>query len=450
MFCKRCGKENQSDSTFCLFCGEPLTVPAPATPQQRVNMWGEPIDDLTQEFQAPAVPLSSVSGASAAPTEDDLSATRVVNTGYLPLAGMATDLPAREERAPAPVSPDTEERPRPKKKRNENRGLIIGVVVATAMVAIALLAWLTVSIFFPSNDAKGNSNFTYEIVDSSGNAQEVHILSYKGQQTTVTIPSMIEGKPVTYIGEQAFANRNLWSVTVPNSVRSIMDSAFDGNPELVLYGGERSYVQYFAERKGILFAVKGSPRPTRSTLSTTATTSTSTTATTTQTTSTTVTTSPSTTATQTPPTYAQPQVPVAGTNPQAPAFTLLGLTFTEVKGLLGNDYHVQTSTVVFPQLSLLFSGDSELEPAEDDRVIAIVIWHGCILDRAYVGDSKQLLQIMLQNTTEWRLLITDEGLIRYGFEMTYNGKLLNVELMFDGEGDEAICTGATVMVIGTE
>jgi len=45
--------------------------------------------------------------------------------------------------------------------------------------------------------------------------------------TNVTIPASVEGRPVTAIGENAFANcTTLISVSIPDSVKSIGDSAF--------------------------------------------------------------------------------------------------------------------------------------------------------------------------------------------------------------------------------
>lgn len=52
------------------------------------------------------------------------------------------------------------------------------------------------------------------------------IVRYKGTAADVTIPSRYKGKPVTMIDHAAFYNSAVTSVTIPDSVTSIRDSAF--------------------------------------------------------------------------------------------------------------------------------------------------------------------------------------------------------------------------------
>ena len=55
------------------------------------------------------------------------------------------------------------------------------------------------------------------------------ITGYTGGNWEVRIPPRIQGLPVTQIGHSAFRNRNLISVTIPNSVTSIGRGAFSNN-----------------------------------------------------------------------------------------------------------------------------------------------------------------------------------------------------------------------------
>jgi hypothetical protein len=55
------------------------------------------------------------------------------------------------------------------------------------------------------------------------------ITSYKGQETSLAIPSMIGNRPVTAIGEQVFVSYNLKNITIPEGVFSIGNMAFCNN-----------------------------------------------------------------------------------------------------------------------------------------------------------------------------------------------------------------------------
>ncbi len=55
------------------------------------------------------------------------------------------------------------------------------------------------------------------------------LVSYLGAGGHVDIPAVIEGKPVTAIGEYAFYNKKVTSVTIPDSVTKIGDGAFHMN-----------------------------------------------------------------------------------------------------------------------------------------------------------------------------------------------------------------------------
>jgi len=67
-------------------------------------------------------------------------------------------------------------------------------------------------------------DFKYENYDGN-----ITIVGYKGMGNTVVIPEEISGKPVKRIGENAFRNKNLMSVTLPDSVSEIGVNAFAHN-----------------------------------------------------------------------------------------------------------------------------------------------------------------------------------------------------------------------------
>jgi hypothetical protein len=57
----------------------------------------------------------------------------------------------------------------------------------------------------------------------------VEITEYLGSKFEVVIPSKIQKLPVVSIGKDAFREKNLIKVTIPNSVKEIGEGAFAGN-----------------------------------------------------------------------------------------------------------------------------------------------------------------------------------------------------------------------------
>lgn len=83
-------------------------------------------------------------------------------------------------------------------------------------------------------------DFYYEIVDN-----EVTIIEYVGQVTTVIIPSSISGYPVTTIGEGAFAwSENLRLAVIPDTVKTIKDGAFQYCANLTEFSIPKSVVSF--------------------------------------------------------------------------------------------------------------------------------------------------------------------------------------------------------------
>lgn len=76
-----------------------------------------------------------------------------------------------------------------------------------------------------AKDAANEQLFDFEFI-LNNTAVVVTNYKYKGTAADVTIPSRYKGKPVTMIDHAAFHNSAVTSVTIPDSVTSIHDSAF--------------------------------------------------------------------------------------------------------------------------------------------------------------------------------------------------------------------------------
>jgi len=96
-------------------------------------------------------------------------------------------------------------------------------------------------LYYSDSDKTGWTNpwNTYTTVNAEGltftdNGSDLTIIKYAGNSEVVTIPPIIDGKPVTSIGEQAFnLCTTLKSVTIPSSVTSIGANAFSGCTSLI-------------------------------------------------------------------------------------------------------------------------------------------------------------------------------------------------------------------------
>ncbi|MCL2410042.1 MAG: leucine-rich repeat domain-containing protein [Treponema sp.] len=92
--------------------------------------------------------------------------------------------------------------------------LVLGITLMAAMV------------FSACTQHDPERYFEAEPVDGGAS---VRITRYIGTSWEVNIPSRIRGLPVTEIGFEAFQNKNLISVSIPNGVTSIEDAAFEHN-----------------------------------------------------------------------------------------------------------------------------------------------------------------------------------------------------------------------------
>lgn len=76
-----------------------------------------------------------------------------------------------------------------------------------------------------------NSDIEYDLSNGGINKEDYDLFGLSNiiVSSTIEIPSMIEGKPVTTIGKYAFNNGQLTSVVIPSSVKTIEYGAFTYN-----------------------------------------------------------------------------------------------------------------------------------------------------------------------------------------------------------------------------
>jgi hypothetical protein len=75
----------------------------------------------------------------------------------------------------------------------------------------------------------GGSVFDMRITKQNG-IPVITITGYGGTDTDLTIPAKIKGMPVAAIAEAAFAEKNLTGLALPAGLKTIGESAFEGNP----------------------------------------------------------------------------------------------------------------------------------------------------------------------------------------------------------------------------
>ena len=98
-------------------------------------------------------------------------------------------------------------------------------IVKRYVVPQSLLMLLCTVLVSVRASADQFNDFTYEVTPSN----TVTITKYTGTDGSVSIPSMIASNSVTSIGDKAFFRcRELASVTIPDSVTTIGNSALRG------------------------------------------------------------------------------------------------------------------------------------------------------------------------------------------------------------------------------
>ncbi len=96
--------------------------------------------------------------------------------------------------------------------------LALSLMITTGAGAAAVMSASVMPQASLTAYAEAYEDYEYEIL----NDETIKISNYNGSETSVNIPSTIDGKPVTSIGGCAFeCCTNLTSVTIPDSVTSI-------------------------------------------------------------------------------------------------------------------------------------------------------------------------------------------------------------------------------------
>ena len=126
----------------------------------------------------------------------------------------------------------------------------------------------------PEQDTSGDVGFLYQTVDG-----QATITGYRGTKKAIIIPVSIDGYPVTAIGDEAFKNSTITSVSipstvtrigwfafcdcssltsavVPSSVSEIGYEAFSGCKSLTIYTSSGSYAAKYAQSYGVAFSVE--------------------------------------------------------------------------------------------------------------------------------------------------------------------------------------------------
>ena len=111
------------------------------------------------------------------------------------------------------------------KKSKKITALILAAMLAvssSAAMAVTVSAEEDTAVTYSSSDTKSWGDYDYQVLDDG----TVEIMHYKGYDTNLVIPSEVDGKKVTSIGE-LYGNKDIISVEIPNSVKNIGEGAFE-------------------------------------------------------------------------------------------------------------------------------------------------------------------------------------------------------------------------------
>lgn len=196
MFCRKCGKEIPDDSEFCPKCGTAIEK------------------NISEQMNA-QIATTAASASDASPVTYSASETQTSESVNVHQAVLVETKPG-----------------------GTNKPLIITVTIAViAAILAAIIIPIAVS---QSNKAHSESDQNYQENDRNQNAvipdkefeivlkdDDTYMISkYLSTDPNVTIPSEIDGKPVSEVGDRAFSGSSVESVTIGKNVWKIGRYAF--------------------------------------------------------------------------------------------------------------------------------------------------------------------------------------------------------------------------------
>ena len=109
---------------------------------------------------------------------------------------------------------------------------IMSILMTVVMLLCAAPLNGFVGLDFPSIDfsflkAFAADEFTYNGFTYTVDDNKITITKYKGSEKNLVVPSVIDGMTVTSIGESAFEDTGIISISIPDSVTSIGESVFE-------------------------------------------------------------------------------------------------------------------------------------------------------------------------------------------------------------------------------
>ena len=135
------------------------------------------------------------------------------------------------------------------KKSKRITAVLLSAVMATSIISAfpasaATLGNETSSVSYNWEDIIETEDYKYIVLDDG----TIEIVSYLGREHELTVPSTLDGKKVTVIGETAFAWRGINEVIIPEGITTIKYYAFSHNgmqkvtfPNSLRYIGETAF-----------------------------------------------------------------------------------------------------------------------------------------------------------------------------------------------------------------